>query len=210
MKRGGDRLSTAYERIQFTPEQMEYDPDEWLVPAQDAKGHSESLVFRVPPGMVHDLEVILQHRRFPYHTRADPIRHALLRHIKWLSLLEPKIPLQFLGALQMLQDMVTADLYRIEAEKVFIGMAQAIERMLNSGDLGDAVLMAAKARGHLQRMPEGPSKRRCQAAFGDKFAPLLSEGGGSVVIVGADTRQIAAPEDEVLDAEFTAEDGEGE
>lgn len=65
------------------------DTKEFQVPASDQKGHSEMLSVRVPPYMVSEIEQIFASKKFPYRTSSDVIRHAILKHLRWLRSMQP-------------------------------------------------------------------------------------------------------------------------
>ena len=62
-----------------------FDSSVFRVPASDAKGHSISKSFRVMPVLSNAMSVMLNSRAFPYKKESELIRHALVRHIKWLE-----------------------------------------------------------------------------------------------------------------------------
>ena len=61
------------------------DPAGFRIPASDAKGHSIRKYFRVMPVLSNAMGIIMSSKAFPYKTEAELIRHAIMRHIKWLE-----------------------------------------------------------------------------------------------------------------------------
>jgi hypothetical protein len=56
-----------------------YPLNEWMVPSQDAHGHSAKVICRLPPSYKHEMAVILQKRRYPWDTESDLVRVAIHR-----------------------------------------------------------------------------------------------------------------------------------
>ena len=66
-----------------------YDPQQFILAASDSQGHSARVFCRVMPGITQQLEYVMQTHAFPYRTKGDILRHALHRHLAWLTTLEP-------------------------------------------------------------------------------------------------------------------------
>jgi hypothetical protein len=170
------RKGQPWRDFEFTKEQLKYDPDEFLVPAQDSKGHSCRELVRMPPGMERDMEILLESKRFPYRSKSDLLRHAVLRHLKWLSTLEPDFPVHYLVALQMMQTVATDDLYRAEMARTFHELDTRIQSLLNSGEQVEAMRMISRAKGHMESQADTPAKDRLKKAFQDRYGHFLRAG----------------------------------
>lgn len=68
-------------------------PDSFIIPAGDDRGHSTRLQFRSSPAYGRRIDEIVHSRKFPYKTHSDLLRHALDRHLKYLNELEPELKL---------------------------------------------------------------------------------------------------------------------
>ncbi len=68
-------------------------PDSFIIPAGDDRGHSTRLQFRCSPAYGRRIDEVVQFRKFPYKTHSDLLRHALDRHLKYLDELEPELEL---------------------------------------------------------------------------------------------------------------------
>lgn len=58
---------------------------EWQVPAQDSHGHTARIVVRIPPGMKHEIGVVIQSKRFPWETDSDFVRWAVHRGLQQVA-----------------------------------------------------------------------------------------------------------------------------
>ena len=152
---------------------MAYDDDEWLVPARDNLGQSVRAFFRIPPMMDKAIEIIVNSRVFPFQTRADFHRHAILRELGFLHRLEPTFPRHFLSALHAVLEIVRDDEMRSQMEGVFNSLAGRIEAHLQKGDMGEAVRVAALTKSQLLHLEDSAWKRRFMARFNRQFVPLL-------------------------------------
>lgn len=56
-----------------------YPISEWMVPATDTHGHSAKVFTRLPPSYVHQMNSILQTKKFPLDTTSDMVRLAVHR-----------------------------------------------------------------------------------------------------------------------------------
>lgn len=61
------------------------DPEEFHVPASDGKGHDTRFQFRCMKQIRAMVAEIIQTRQFPYQSDSELMRHALIRHLKWLT-----------------------------------------------------------------------------------------------------------------------------
>ncbi len=68
-------------------------PDSFIIPAGDDRGHSTRLQFRCSPAYGRRIDEVVHSRKFPYKTHSDLLRHALDRHLKYLDELEPELKL---------------------------------------------------------------------------------------------------------------------
>ena len=68
-------------------------PDSFIIPAGDDRGHSTRLQFRCSPAYGRRIDEVVHSRKFPYKTHSDLLRHALDRHLKYLNEEAPELEL---------------------------------------------------------------------------------------------------------------------
>lgn len=68
-------------------------PDSFIIPAGDDRGHSTRLQFRSSPAYGRRIDEAVHSRKFPYKTHSDLLRHALDRHLKYLDEEAPELKL---------------------------------------------------------------------------------------------------------------------
>jgi len=86
--------------------ETDIDFDDFRHPSSDERGHNARMMFRCQPQLAEQTTIFAVSPKFPYHTQSDLIRHALVRHLRWLHILDS----------QLGDDQVNADrLHRSEA-----------------------------------------------------------------------------------------------
>lgn len=72
---------------------------EFLIPAQDAHGHTARVLVRVPPALKNAIAVILASGKYPFHTESDFARLAIYKCVQWINSLGDDPTLKGLSAL---------------------------------------------------------------------------------------------------------------
>lgn len=159
-----------------------YNPDEFIVPAQDDKGHSARESVRVSNELQRDIEVIIQSRKFPYKTSGDLLRHAVVRHLEWIHRIEAGFPKHLLSAHLAQMDMLREEEMRLAGHNVFKKLHEQVEAYLASGEPGEARRVAATVRSRLAGVADSAWKRRFESRFLRQYAALLN--GETVLVAG--------------------------
>ena len=160
-----------------------YNPDEFIVPAQDTKGHSVRETVRVSNELQRDIQIIIESRKFPYKTSGDLLRHAVTRHLEWLHRVEEGYPKHLLSAHQAQLDVMREEEMRLAAHLVFKKLHDQVEAYLASGEPGEARRIAATVRSRLAGVADSAWKRRFEARFLRQYTLLLN---GEPTLVAGD------------------------
>jgi len=146
-------------------------PDEFRVPASDTKGHSARQWFRCVPSMARQLEQTIQSRQFPYRTKGDILRHALHRHMKWLSSIEgvPSVSGQVDVILEIMRDEEMSNDFTL----VFDKLAERISKHMEEGSNREAIRLLLIVNNHVNAMPEGFWKNKYQSEIRRKYGSLM-------------------------------------
>lgn len=161
-----------------------YNPDEFVVPAQDDRGHSTRETIRISNELERDIDVIVQSRKFPYKTRGDLLRHAVVRHLEWLHVLEPGFPKHLLTAHLSQMDLLREEEMRVTSQAVFKRLHDQVEAYLASGEPGEARRIAATIKARLAGVADSAWRRRFEARFLRQYAALLN--GDPVIMAGGE------------------------
>lgn len=135
-----------------------FDASVFRVPASDSKGHSVRLSVRVMPVLANAITRMLNSREFPYQDRSELIRHALVRHIKYL---------ESIGEVESVSGPVEAANAALREHKMFeefkdlfISLRARINDCISQGEQQEARRLVAEMRSHFNRMPEGYWRRQ--------------------------------------------------
>jgi hypothetical protein len=147
------------------------DPEDFHVPVSDSQGHSDRIQFRCMKQIKAMVMEIVQTKQFPYRTDSDLYRHAIVRHLHWLTDLgylgqntiftieainqimrDDELHQGFLSSISMLQDRVAYHRANQDEESV--------------------AYMISAVKEEVEKLPEGRWKRRykeeIERRFGDK------------------------------------------
>lgn len=116
----------------------EYDPEKFVVPARDDKGHKERVWVWMAPRLIGMLKtVVTRHKdKFPYSGVGELIRHAIVRHLHYLSKIEEDIK-PMCSMLDMLLEVVTEEENAFKFMQVVERSSTLLLKLLNSGNPED-------------------------------------------------------------------------
>lgn len=168
----------SWDGVEISEHDQKYTGDEWVQPASDNRGHSERIGFRIPPQVVSELELVLEHfRRISgYRAVNDIVRHALMRHLAFLHAIEPTMKPTYLGALQAMQLVLAEDRQRSETEAIFRELERRIDDHMQRGDRGETVRLIYETKRRLDNTPNTPWKRRWLDRYKVRYAHYLTAG----------------------------------
>lgn len=147
--------------------------NEFRVPASDTKGHSARQWFRCIPAMAREVEQVLQSKRFPYRTKGDILRHALHRHMAWLSTLEPMVTCT--GQVEAILEIMRDEEMNEDFALVFGKMDELISRHLASGSDREATRLVLTVKQHIDKMPDGFWKDKYSDQLTSKYGKLIKK-----------------------------------
>ncbi len=148
------------------------DPNEFRVAATDNKGHTVRVFFRAQPGHAHELEVIKASKKFPYRTKGDILRHAFVRHLRWLHNLAP-IP-SVLAEVDAILEIAREEEFAADFQLVFEKAGDVVARHLGRGSIGEARRFVLKVMEHIDRMPPGYWRDRYKKEAQEKWGGILA------------------------------------
>jgi hypothetical protein len=160
-------------------------PEEFIVPAQDSKGHSAPISFRVPPGFLRELEEFMtEGREFGWKTNSDFYRWAVWHGMRWAA--------RKLGNQRILNRMAIADdglkalqheTARIQVQDTLAEMEKMVRDLLSVRAYLPIHRALVEARGHLTKIDDEYWREHWLREFDVKFghhlrsAKLLGEEG---------------------------------
>ena len=152
---------------------MEYDPEEFIVPSGDDRGHSIREYIRCPPGWERDMEIIIECRKFPYQTKSDLIRHAILRHLAWLHRIAEDMPKSYFSSLMVQRRVMQEHKFQADTEQTFKALGDMIELYVSRSDFKQARKMVSSCLDSLRSVAECGWKTRFQSRFTNQYGYLI-------------------------------------
>lgn len=161
----------AWKEPTFDEYDLQVNPDEFIVPAQDDKGHSAREWVRLQPALEADIDYILASKVFPYRTKSDLLRHAIYRHVKWLHRCKEGMPKHLFVAFEAVLEVLRNEELNQQNEHVFERLRSVMEGYLAHGDTGEAKRVLAIIRSKLQGVQDSAWKKRYTSKLERTYAP---------------------------------------
>lgn len=128
------------------------DPSSFRVSSTDTKGHSQRMWFKCQPGHAAMIDAVVQSNKFPYRTKGDLLRHALVRHLRWLENLQP-IP-SITGMVDAILTILRDDEFYSDYKHVLETLSNRINMHKGQGELGEARRILYEVLHNIKRMPD--------------------------------------------------------
>ena len=152
------------------------DPEEFVIPSQDNKGHSARVQFRCPPDWTGKVSHIVATRMFPYKDVSHLLRHALWRHLKWLKGKDSRL-IRSLSWIEAMQKICKKSEKRREYGTMIAYLDREIDALKLAGALEDAKNLAFQAINLIANSgSEDTWKRKAIKHIRTKHADLLAMG----------------------------------
>lgn len=131
------------------------DPISFRIPASDGKGHTSRVFCRVQPRHHAAIESIVSSRQFPYRTKGDLFRHAIHRHMAYLSSLDKTIK-SFTSQVDAIIEVVREEQFQIEFDETINKISSTVTALLSGGGGGEtqARSMVLRIMNHVNEMPD--------------------------------------------------------
>lgn len=151
-----------------------YSQKEFLLPGTDAAGHSKTFGFDCPPGYSNEVSTVLASKRFPYKTSGQLMRHALHRHLVWLTKLEGDLP-NDLELLESAGQMIAHQELLLDQVRVMNQLSDVVVALLAQPGLrGEAVRMVWDFREKMQKLDEPAWRERMLTEIEGRWGNLLT------------------------------------
>ena len=154
-----------------------YDPADFIIPASDAKGHSERVWCRLQPGHDRQLDIILRSRKFPFHTKGDIIRWATVRGLRILEQMED-VP-SVMKQVDMMMDVLSDEQLNQDNMVVFEKMRERVSAYIASNSNGQARRLVARQKMYAMDIPDEYWRGVYLERIEKEFGYLLESGGGA-------------------------------
>lgn len=163
------------------PEPDDVDWEDFWHPASDDKGHGAKLSCRVPPDVAEQIEIYRGSDQFKgnYRTASDLMRHALVRHLRWLSALKRRRKEAPQDAPLVRYESICRMLREEEMAAGFTGtldrMQQLCVALESGGHKRRAVSLAARTLREVEAMEDGYWRDRWREELKTRLSRFLAE-----------------------------------
>ena len=148
------------------------DPREYIVPASDGKGHSDRVWLRIQSGHDRQMSMVLNSKFFPYRSKGDLIRHAIVRHLRWL---EDQNPVSSVTAqVDSILEMMREEEFNAEFKEVISRLEEQVSHYLASSQVGRAKSLVARVLSKVEMMPDSEWKDQYKKQITDKYSSLVT------------------------------------
>ena len=148
---------------------------EFIIPASDNQGHSARHWFRSNPQMSRQVEQMVSGKKFPYRTKGDLLRHALARHLRWLT--SQGAVTSITTQVDLMIDLMRDEELNSDFLSVFDKLSGRISNHVSLGAEGEAIRLIRMVQDHIKGMPEGYWRDRYESEVRLKFGHLITNGG---------------------------------
>lgn len=152
-----------------------YDPSEFCIPAQDHQGHSERVWCRVQPLHDRQIDIVLRSKNWPFRTKGDVVRWALVRGLKILEVMEPNVK-GFMQQADAINEMLRDEIYMQEFMGIFDTLQKVVGQHVAMGAQGEATRLVAQVKFKLDQIEGEPHwKKKAQQQLAERFGHLLNQ-----------------------------------
>jgi hypothetical protein len=118
------------------------------------------------------VEKVVARKKFPYRTKGDLLRHALHRHLNWLTTQGAVSSIS--GQVDVILELIRDEELNSDFLMVFDKLSERISGHLSSGSKGEAIRLIRVVQNHIKSMPEGYWRRRYEEQLEVKFGHLVA------------------------------------
>jgi Arc/MetJ-type ribon-helix-helix transcriptional regulator len=148
------------------------DPDLDFNPnATDDLGHHEKLQCNVPPQWLGSIAEVVESKKWPYKTRSHVVRHAILRHLKWLEG-QQGVPSN-IHQISLIDSLVSEVVRRKEFEETMSRFSEMAHRLLHDGDITEARRIVFQVKDTIASMQDGYWKSKYQTTFRNTVGHII-------------------------------------
>lgn len=158
-----------------------YNPEDFIIPGQDANGNSMRLYCRVVPLLDRAVDKIVGTKKFPFYTKGDLVRWCVHEGVKVLESLEPANG-SVLAQVDAMHAIIRDEMLNHGYTSVFESMSTTIGMHVQANELGEARRLVAMIKSRVEAMDDGYWRRRYLQEMDKRFGYLLH--GDKVVGAG--------------------------
>ena len=143
--------------------------DTFVIAGRDDRGAHMTINISVPPAMVRACQIIVRSLRFPYIDVAALVRHAIKRHVYWITAQRNSIERHMLPSLESIMEVARDDDMRTRVEEALARTEAQIDRHMRSGESAEALKMLGAIRSKLDNVQDSTWTRRFKGEIEHKY-----------------------------------------
>lgn len=162
----------------LTPEQTQGLPRherDYIIPAQDHKGHHTRLYCRAAPVVGKMLADLVASKKYPFRTVGDAIRYCIASRSRVL-LAQAGIPSVLAQADTMISVLVDEE-FQIQFLDFFGHLRKVVDTYMEAGSPHEAKRVVTRARAQIGQMPEGYWRDRYAEELIKRHGALIDQDG---------------------------------
>jgi hypothetical protein len=161
---------------------------DYIIPAQDVKGHSIRLYCRAAPTVARLIGEIIGSKKYPFRTQGDLIRWCIVHGAKRLAAGQQIAP-GVLMHIDAANAVLAEEEYQLAFREFFNRLRAVVDQFLEQHAKGEARRVVSFARGHISQMPEGYWRERYLKELLDRYGELLDAEGQGANMLGDEGEQ---------------------
>lgn len=148
---------------------------DYIIPAQDAKGHSYRLYCRAMPAVSRLVADVVQSRKYPFRTQGDLIRYAIVHTVRRLAAGAGvnSVIAQADAMISVLQD----EEFQLQFMDFFAHLRRVTDHYMASGSPGEARRVVAKMQASIANMEPGYWRERYELELINGWGTILDAQG---------------------------------
>jgi hypothetical protein len=150
------------------------DLDNFFIPGRDEKGASQAITFHVPPYLARLINIMVHSKRFPYVGGEDLVRHAIVRHLRWLCGIRETIKPQMVPMLEVILEANRDAEFRIKAEKAFKQIDAKVEYYMRNNEVAEAVRLVGFIMSRVNEVEGSARQREFMRTALMKYSPVMA------------------------------------
>jgi hypothetical protein len=151
-----------------------YSDRDFIVPGQDAKGHSHRVQCRVMPAHFRGCNIIVGSKKYPFRTLGDMVRWCIDRGIRELGVIGRIGQVEsVIGQADTIAEILRDEQYYQDFAGVFDALSSTVNRHLAAQAAGEARRVVAMVKAQLDKMPEGYWRDKYMDELRKQFGHLI-------------------------------------
>jgi len=181
---GEDHGPNGYQEIPYRDALLEsgevplHEIDAFVIPARDENGVGQHISLNIPPYMYRQMQISLRSMRFPYLDIQYLIRHAIHRHMYFLTEIRSSLPSHILSECESLIEVSRDQEFRTRSREAFEAVSNQIEKYCTDGERGEATRLLARVRQAMEGVQSSPWKSRFMVQLMRRYSHLISVADG--------------------------------